>query len=314
MLAQWKSRVALALAESEPTSEYHVVRSWLALSKHQHERAISEAQVALKLSPNNVDALEALARAQIFSGNPKAGIELADSTLRQSPTLLTGPLLLLGTAEFVSGNFGKSATNLERAFELGSGETNYKVILAAAYAKAGDAEKAEAALSHFHDAYFGLRDLAKIMIYFPFSEAAHLELLAEGLEIAGAKIFYTVSDGAYLRLTASNRLSGEEIERLVLRSSIEGRGFWLPNPWSRTALADGTMTYSGAFIQPGIPLETKGDAYVEDNLLCERWPNAADVPEICSAIFRIEGEVARSRWGEYALRTDNAPHPFDLAD
>ncbi len=62
----WRSAAAtarrsLATAPAQPNSDVHVVRSWIALNRHQHKRAIAEAERALELNPNDADALEALA-------------------------------------------------------------------------------------------------------------------------------------------------------------------------------------------------------------------------------------------------------------
>ena len=53
---------------SQPNADYHVLRSWLALKKHQHDRAIAEAEQGLELNPNDVEALEALAEALAAMG------------------------------------------------------------------------------------------------------------------------------------------------------------------------------------------------------------------------------------------------------
>ena len=57
-----------------------------------------------------------------------------------------------------------------------------------------------------------------------------------------------------------------------------------------------------------------GTSRIEDDMICERWPEAPDAPELCSAIFRIPEGNARTRWGDYALVTDWGPQPFRLAE
>ncbi len=103
------ARRSLAKALAQPNSDVHVVRSWIALNRHQHKRAIAEAERAHELNPNDVDALEALAKAQIYAGRPNAGLELAKKAIRQNPTLLARPFLLMGLEEFALGNPDKAA-------------------------------------------------------------------------------------------------------------------------------------------------------------------------------------------------------------
>ncbi len=309
-----KARTALAGAGAEPSSDLHVVRAWLALGRYQHSRAIAEAKRALELSPNDVDALEALARARIYAGQPRSGIELAQKAMRQNPTLQARPFMLMGLAEFALGNPGNAVAHIERAFELGSEEITYAGILASAYGKLGRIDQAQAALTVFRQSFRETPDLSRSMTSFPFSDHDVLERLAEGLELAGVKVWFTREDGGYLPLLASNRLTGAEIKRLLSGSKIEGKSFWSTPRWQRLETADGAVVYTGYPTQSGVPENAIGTSRVEDDLLCERWPEAPDAPELCSAIFRVPEGNARTRWGDYVLVTDSGPHPFRLAE
>ncbi|MGI9394820.1 MAG: adenylate/guanylate cyclase domain-containing protein, partial [Boseongicola sp.] len=85
----WSEGLALAWAllgqpESSTDADRHVVRSWLALRKHQHERAIEEAQQALELEPSDTEAMEALAEALIYSGQTESALEWAERALRHN--------------------------------------------------------------------------------------------------------------------------------------------------------------------------------------------------------------------------------------
>jgi TolB-like protein/class 3 adenylate cyclase/Flp pilus assembly protein TadD len=137
-----KARAALKKAQTQPLADINVVRSWLALHRHQKKRAIAEAEKALELNPNNIDALEALALALIYAGQPESGIELIKKAMRQNPTFLARPLMFLGLAEFARGKPNVAVDHIKRAFELGSEEILYAGILAAAYGEIGDIDKA----------------------------------------------------------------------------------------------------------------------------------------------------------------------------
>lgn len=102
---------------AQPNADFHVLHSWLALNKHQHDRAIIEAKQALKLNPNDADALEALAEALIYARQPKAGIEFAQRAMRQNPTLLGRSLYLAGLAEFALGNPNGTIQYVERTID-----------------------------------------------------------------------------------------------------------------------------------------------------------------------------------------------------
>ena len=163
-----KARTELALVDASESADGHVVLSWLALNKHQHRQAIAEAEQALKLDPNNVDAMEALAQAKIYSGEMQAGIELAEAAMRQNPAVPTHPLLLMGLAEFASDNPSRAVSQIERAFDLGSEEVNYAGILAAAYGLMGRVEDARVAFASFSGGFTEAPDLSRSVETFPF--------------------------------------------------------------------------------------------------------------------------------------------------
>jgi len=308
-----KARMSLAKAQSQPIADVHVVRSWLACHRHQHRQAVAEAERALELSPNDVDALEALSQARIYAGQPNLGITLAERAMRQNPTLLTRPFLLMGLAEFALGDFNKAAEHIERARQLGSEETKYAGILAAAHGLLGHMEKAKAAFDVFRKSHTEPPDLARSMVLFPFSDAKVLERLAEGLERAGAKVWFSREDGGYLPLNALNRLDGADIAPLFFGTKIVGKDFSSSATWQRTGTVDGAVKYNGFQIQPGIPRKTAGFSRIEDEMLCERWEAMPEPVEFCSVIFRVPEGNARIRWGNYVIVTDTAPYPFNLA-
>ncbi len=116
-------------------------------------------------------------------------------------------------------------------------------------------------------------------------------------------------------LLASNRLTGAEIKRLLSGSKIEGKLLGPERPrWQRLETADGEIVYTGFPIQSGVPENAIGTSRIENNMICERWPETPDAPELCSAIIRVPEGNARTRWGDYVLVTDMGPQPFRLAE
>jgi TolB-like protein len=310
-----KAREILAKVQAMPLADIHIVRSWLALNKYQKDQAILEAERALELDPNSVDAMEALARAQIYAGHFDSGIKLAKRIMRQNPTLLASPLLLIGLAEFALGNSEFAVEQIERGFELGSKEIRYAGILAAAYAELDRVDQAKRAFEVFQQVdILDSIDLADAMVLFPFSDSDVLRRLAKGLELSGIKVWYTVEDGGYMPLVESNKLSGVEIESLLSGSTLEGKRFWgLGEPWGRQQSFDGVVKYTGFGIQSGVPNSSVGISRIEDDMLCERWLDNPEPLELCSLIFRLPEGNARIRWGDYVLVTDTGPNSFKIA-
>jgi len=317
---------------TQPNADFHVLRSWLALRKHQHDQAIVETKRALELNPNDADALEALAEALIYAGQPKAGVEYAKRAMRQNPTLLGHPLYLMGLAEFAMGSAERAIGHLEHAIrEAPSRKSDFAGILAASYGELGRIEQAEAAFESFgqgilnrpsmawsvkSEAFANPRfhtwrriNLAWAVYSYPFADRNVLERLADGFKLAGAP----KSVGGYLPLYAANKLSGAEIKSLLFGEKIEGKGFWLSEfSWQQHRTDDGAVTQVGDPIHAGLPRTARGVGRIQDDLLCEQWPALTKTFEICVAIFRVPERNARHRWGEYVMVTDTGPHPFSL--
>ena len=86
----------------------------------------------------------------------------------------------MGLAEFALGNPDKAVEHIERAFELGSEELHYAVVLAAAYGELGRIDQAKAAFDVYRRGEPFQPDLTQSMVVFPFSDRSVLERLAEG--------------------------------------------------------------------------------------------------------------------------------------
>jgi len=177
--------------------------------------------------------------------------------MRQNPTRLTRPFLLMGLAEFALGNSDMAVEHIERAFELGSEEIRYAGILAAAYGELGRVDQAKKAFQVFQQVEFHPPDLALSMTLFPFSDPSVLERLAKGLELSGVKVWYTIEDGGYMPLDESNKLSGAEIESLLSGNKLEGKRFW-GGLWNTLGTAARCRRYSRVLWRWNPSWRTKG--------------------------------------------------------
>jgi len=308
-----RARKLLDKGAAQPNADFHVLRSWLALKKHQHDRAIAEAESALELNPNDAEALEALAEALIYSGQPAAGIDLAERAMRQNPTLVGRPLFLMGLAEFALGQPNKTVEHLDRALRLSPNETDFAGVLAAAYGELGRIEQAEAAFEIFGQGWGQPPNLVRSVAWHPFANRSVLDRLADGLKVAGARH----GTGGYLPLHAMNKLSGPEIKALLFGKKIKGnRLAWSESafPWGQQRTADGVVEQSGVAIHGGVTAGDTGAGRIVDDRLCERWSGTGEASEICVVVFRIPEGNARIRWGDYVMATETGPHPFKLAE
>jgi TolB-like protein/class 3 adenylate cyclase len=323
---------------ARPSADARTLNSWLALRKHQHGRAIAEAEAALALNPNDAEALEALAEALIYSGRPQDGIIQAQKAMAQNPLLLGRPLYLIGLAEFALGDSDRAIERLARAIELAPAHRpEFSGLLAAAYGELGRAAEAEAAFADYQEGLLNRPalawsvepqpfanprshtwwrvDLAWAVYAHPFASRDVLERLAKGLKSAGA----TSGIGGFLPMYAENRLSGKELGALLFGSSISGKGFRPGETlWRQDRAADGAVRHRGYPVHPGLERAATGIGRIEGDRLCERWPGPGLGPDAaldtCVAIYRIADSKARLRWGDYVMATDTGPHPFSRID
>ncbi len=299
---------------SKPNADYHVLRSWLALKKHQHDRAIDDAEQALELTPNDAEAMEALAEALIYAGQPKEGIELAKRAIRQNPTSLGRALYLMGTAEFALGNPAKARDYLNRAMRQAPKEAYFAGIQTAVYGELGQIEQAKAAVKYFEqqgDFPTGTLLLGQIMSLYPFSDPDVLARLANGFKAGGV----SAGVGGYLPLHKMNKLSGSEIKSLLFGKEIKGHWFWADKrKWRQRRATDGRVKHFGWPFHLYVKDGDLGVGRIRNDMLCEQWADLPKDLEICVVIFRVSERNARIRWGDYVMVTETGPQPFRLVE
>jgi tetratricopeptide (TPR) repeat protein len=280
----------------------------MALMKHQTGVALREAERAIDLSANDVDALKAQAEALIYSGRYAEAIELANRIIRLDPAFPAESLYLVGMSHFALGDYEKSIDYIERALKYDPTTSEYAGLLAAAYGKLGIEKQARESWLKYKDSWLIKRvvepraSIADAVYRFPFQDGEVLKTLADGFEAAGA----FSSQLRYLVLDRDTRLSDPDIESVVFGQTISGLDFWNANEWTQTRTTDGKVSHSGQPIHTGSYDSTEGESWVENNLLCDRWPMKDQDINTCVAIFRD------SDGGEnnYYMVTDQGPHPF----
>ncbi|NRG18606.1 adenylate/guanylate cyclase domain-containing protein [Rhizobiales bacterium] len=329
-----RSWVLLAKETEEPNADRQVIRSWLALRKHQHERAIADAERALILSPNDTDAMEALAEAEIYAGRAQAGLKVAEQALRQNPAAPAKAHYLIGLANYAQGQPQAALEALDRAIAAAPGRrSEFAGIRAATLAELGRDDDAREAFEVFSRGYLDRPsmswtvrpetfrnprfhtwrniDLAWAVFTHPFRDPLVQERFAVSLRVAGAP----EGIGGYLPLNRGNRLEGAEIREAAFGREISGSDFWLAEKeWRQTRTEEGEVTHHGVPIHVGPPQADKGEGTTRDNLLCERWLLEDQWVEICSSVYRMFDARSRARWGDYVMVTDIGPFPFSVVE
>jgi TolB-like protein/class 3 adenylate cyclase/Flp pilus assembly protein TadD len=308
------ARQHLAQAGAEGGPDVHVARSLLARNKHQIDVALAEAQQALAKGPNDLDALEALAEALIFAGKPAEGRAYAERAMQLNPTIPANALYLIGLSHFASGDPKEAVTHVERALRHAPTNNQYAGILAAAFGELGQKNKAKTALSDYGSTnLIGIPSVAQAVSNYPFLDDRILQRLADGFEKAGARGGIWRGTGRYLKLNSETILSGEQVRSLLFGREIEGRSFWTGSFWSQVRSDDGEVSHAGSPVHPGMSGYDQGESWIEDNRLCDRWPDFNKDLAWCALIFRNPDGGLEFR-NEYFMVTDTGPHPFSPVD
>ena len=302
----------LQKANAEPNVDYFITLSMLALKRRQPERAIAEARMALTLCPNHVEAMNVLAEALIYAGRVEEGLSQVQRAIQLGQEQKAQSHFVIGLARFAQGHLEESARSIELAKSLAPTETSYAGLVASVYGLLGKQAKAAAAFEEFGSGMNNLI-LHEAVALFPFEQFEVLDRFAEGLKSAGAP----VRAAGYLKLHAGTRLSGAEIRSVLFDAKIIGKRFWdgaSGFPWSQERTSDGKVVHSGYNVQPGIGSGNVGSGRIDNDVLCETWPHLAPDIELCFSIFRVEGRIARIKWGDYVMVTDTSPQPFSVAE
>ena len=310
--AIFRAHETLAKSEAENIADTHVVRSEMALYKHQLEVALWEAEQALMLNTNDVDALKAKARALIYSGQYEEGRKLANQVIRLDPVVIAEPLYLIGLSYFATGDYEKAADFIERAIENDPTTAIYVRLLAATYGKLGNNE-ANKVWRKYRKSW-KRRDgqfwIAAAVQFYPFQDLEILKHLADGFEAAGG---VERPPSRFLKLDRENRLSGEEIKALVFGHRIRGRDYWQDDDWAQQRSLEGKVSNFGVSAYTGfleLVGEEVGESWVEDNRLCDRWSLVGGDITKCVLIFRDPDSGPNN----YYMVTDTGPHPFSVVN
>jgi len=314
----WRKNVfrahrTLAKSDGKNIADAHVVRSQMALYKHQLDIALQEAEQALALNTNDVDALKAKAGALIYSGQYVEGRKLANQVMRLDPANIAEPLYLIGLSYFAAGNYRKAADHIEQAIENDPSTAIYVRLLAAAYGKLGMSNEANKAWKKYRKSW--KRDMGQFWIaaavqFYPFQDREILKHLADGFEAAGG---VERPPSRFLILDAETRLSGEEIRALVFGHSIKGKDYWTGDAWLQQRTIDGKVTSKEvATTRTAVEAEGEvamlGESWIEGNRLCDRWPGAEVDLKLCVTIFRDPDRGQNN----YYMVADTGPHPFSI--
>ncbi len=264
------TRKYLRLAMKEPTALVYQLASKLNIYQRLYKEAISDAEQAIALDPNDPGSYYAMAEALVWSGRPEEAVDLIKKAMRLDPHKLAPYLYLLGLTRFSLEQMQEAAALIERALTLRPEAISWRRTLLAVYVSLGRIKEAQAQVDSARDPT-GVGPLRFLMHLYPFKNLEISERFADGLLKAGV----VGERSGYYKVYAKNRLTGEEIRGLVLGRKVSS--------WEGIIdlTKDGKATISIGFLEP-----ENGKSWVEGDKLCNQWQTFKRGIKHCAPVFR----------------------------
>ena len=179
----------LEIATKNPTPLVHREASGKYLFKRQYKEAITEAERALALNPNDPESQVAMGRALVFAGRSAEAMDYIKMAIRLNPNYPDRYVSYLGIAQYLLEQYEDAAVSLERAQRLGSDKVSPfgYVWLGATYAQLGRDEEAAKVLGDYFKRrhHYGGLGILFIFGYWPLKDSRDLEHFGDGLIKAG---------------------------------------------------------------------------------------------------------------------------------
>jgi adenylate cyclase len=174
----------LDLEDSLPLGRHLLGKVYL--WKKQYEKAITELEKAITLSPNYADHLVGLGYILNFAGRPKESIGLVKKAMRLNPIYPAFYLWELGHAYFLTDRYEEATETLNRILDRNLDFMPAHLLLAASYSKLEREEEAQAEVAEVEKlspqvSLVGLRQRL------PYKDQEVLERLYDSMRKAGLK-------------------------------------------------------------------------------------------------------------------------------
>jgi len=269
-----------ALELNPDLSSPYAILGVMQVVDRRYEEAIASAKRAIAIGPGDAEAQIALGYVQLFAGNHAEAAAAVETALRLDPNLSAIDREVAGLAFLLQGDTAKAIETLERTRDDAPAVGDFRIALAAAYARAGRLSDARAAVADGLRLMAGFETLnlgslsAWRISHAHFRSAQDMALTIDALRQAGLPEwpFGFAAD-------ERDRLKGAEIATLVLGHTLQGQ----LEPGLQLALLQiGADGKAGFRSMTRMFTET---VHIDRDLLCEQSENMFGRPD-CGPVHR----------------------------
>jgi TolB-like protein len=294
----------LEKAMKHPNSTAYVLAAEVSDRMFLLEEALSYAQKAVALTPNDHWAVFTLGHELIKLGRLQEGLIYLKKALELDPHNPGRVWQTMAIAEFCLGNYEKAVALGERAREFNPTTTSVGGVLSISYAKLGQQQKAEEAFALYQKGW--LSDIPPtiplVMMFYNFIDPKMSEAVVESMVKAGLPPI--PSD--YYQVEMLERLSEDEIKKLLLGSTITGMGLFSGQQWWwEIDINGGFRTKGGNFG------DEDGSLWIEDDLLCSNIPQMTKGLKLKGAVFKNKNGQ-EEKYNEYLWTATWGLMPFSV--
>lgn len=277
-------KASRALQLDPELSSPYAILAMMQVVDRRYDEAIASVNRALALGPGDAETQIAVGYVQLFAGNQAEATAAAETALKLDPNLSPIDREVAGLAFLLQGDTAKAIEILERTRDDAPAVGGFRITLAAAYARAGRLQEAQASILDGRRLTGGQEFQSRgqslsgwRISHAHFRNAEDLALIIDALREAGLPEWpfgFTADEG--------DRLKGEEIATLVLGHILRGQ----IEPDRQPAMMQIGPDGAAGFRTPSRMLTET--VYVDRDMLCEQSENMFGRPD-CGPVYKRSG-------------------------